>query len=117
MRLRDFLKIFELLAGLRFGPQLFEFNAVVIPIEFLTQIADPPDQVALTHFSEWKALSALENHFDHVARLCRFDAGKSLFVGSSVIAATKVKIHERLVNLHSVFYEGDFQFFAMQPAA
>src|SRR2546429_5068513 len=48
MRLRDFLKVFQLLARLGFGLQLLELNAVVIPIEFFSQIADSPDQLALT---------------------------------------------------------------------
>src|SRR5689334_10381104 len=98
MRLRDFLKIFELLSGLRFRPQLFQFNAVVVPIEFLTQIPDPPDQVTLPHFPERKALSALENHFDHVARLRGFDAGKSFLSGSPRIVTTEVETDERLID-------------------
>src|SRR5437879_12416182 len=82
MRLRDFLKVFQLLARLGFGLQLLELNAVVIPIEFFSQIADSPDQLALTRLSERKALAALTHHLDHVATLRRLDAGERPMVTS-----------------------------------
>src|SRR5438046_1638357 len=117
MRLSAFLKVFQLLARLGFGLQLLELNAVVIPIEFFSQIADSPDQLALTRLSERKALAALKNHFDHVARLRRFDAGESLLVRSPGVPATQVKGDQRLINLHSIFDKGDLKLLALQPAA
>src|SRR5216684_6174815 len=117
MRLRDFLKIFDLLAGLRFRPQLFEFNAAVVPIEFLTQVPNSPDQVALPHFPKRKALSALENHLDHVARLRGFDAGKSFFSGSPGIATAQVESDERFIDLHPVFHEGNLELLTPKTAA
>src|SRR5205807_4743969 len=78
MRLRDFLKVFQLLARLGFGLQLLELNAVVIPIEFSSQMADCPDNLALTRLSGRKALPARKNLFDHVGRLRPSDAAESL---------------------------------------
>src|SRR5205823_10199588 len=66
---------------------------------------------------EGKALPALENHFDHVAGLRRFNAGKSLFLGSSRIAIAEVQSDQRLIDLHAVFHEGDLELFPLEPAA
>src|SRR5437879_6708045 len=88
MRLRDFLKVFQLLARLGFGLQLLELNAVVIAIEFFSQIADSPDQVALTRLSERKAVDALEKHLVYVARLHLFDASEWILVRHLTVHAT-----------------------------
>ena len=90
---------------------------MVVPIEFFAQVPDTPDQIALTRVAERKALAALENHFDHVARLRRLNAAKSFFGGSPDVAAAEVQSDKRFIDLHPVFHEGDFQLFSLKPAA
>ena len=69
-----FLQLLQASGGAFFGTELLEFDAVVIPIQLLAQITNPPHKLALTCFSQRQALAALKNHFGHAAGFCSFDA-------------------------------------------
>src|SRR3989440_3045800 len=67
LRLSLFLQTPESLVGLFFGTKLLELDAVVVPVEFLAQVSDSADKIALPRFTQRKTLSALKYHFDHAA--------------------------------------------------
>src|SRR5712692_400330 len=117
MRLSLCLQTLESLAGFFFGTKLLKFDAVVVPIEFLAQIPDSADKIALTRFTQGKTLPALKYHFDHAARFGGFHAGEGFFLGSVCSIPRNVQIHKRFVDLHSVFDKRYFQLFCLQSAA
>src|SRR5258708_30109348 len=103
MQLSLLLQTLDPLAGLFFRTKLLELDAVIVPVEFLAQVSDSADKIALPRFSQWKTLAALKNHFDHAARFCRFHAGECFFGGALCSISSDVQIHESFVNLRSVF--------------
>src|SRR5258706_302088 len=61
----------EAFPGFLLRPKLFQFDPVVVPIQFFAQVADLAHVFALACFSHRQALPALKNHFDHAARSVR----------------------------------------------
>jgi hypothetical protein len=108
MQLSLFLQTPESLVSFFFRAKLFELDAVVIPVELLAQISDSTDKIALSRFSQRKTLSALKYHLDHAARFRGFHAGERFFGGVLCSVSLNVQIHQRFVDLHSVFDKRDF---------
>src|SRR5205814_9770766 len=117
LQLGLFLQTLESLVGFLFGTKLLEFDTVVVPVEFLAQVSDSADEVALRRFTQRKTLSALKYHFDHAARFRSLHAGERFFGGGLCSVSRNVQIHQRFVDLHSILDKRDLQFFALQSAA
>lgn len=112
-----FLELLEALDGSLFRTELFEFDAVVIPIEFFAEVANSADQFALAGIAERQALAALKNHFGHAAGFRSLDAGESFACGRWAGVAAEVQIDERFIDLQAIFDEGDLEFLGVQAAA
>src|SRR6266849_7829026 len=117
VRMRFLLQIVEPLVNCLLVAELFEFDTVVIPVEFLAQVPDFADEITLARFSQGETLPALKDHLDHAARFGGFNAGQRFFGRGVCSGFGYVQIHKRFVDLHSVFDKGDFQLFAVQSAA
>ena len=112
-----FLQGIEAVAGFFLRAELLEFDAVVIPVEFLAEIPDAADKIALAGLAQGEALAALKNHFDHAAGFRGLHPGERILGCGVRTIAGKEEIQERFINLHPVFEKRDFELFAMQAAA
>ena len=111
------LQLLEAIAGHFFGTKLFQLDAVVIPVEFLAQVADPPHQLALPGVPHRKTLPALEYQFTHAARFRGFHPTERLGRGDFSIGRTEIQGQQRFIDLQTVLHEGNLQFVATQVAA
>ena len=67
--------------------------------------------------AEGQTLAALENHFGHAAGFGGFDAGEGFGCRRIAAIAAEVQVDEGFIDLQTIFYEGNFQFFGVQAAA
>ncbi len=97
-----------------FRTQLFTFDQVVIPVQFLAEIADRSHQVALTRVGGGGNVHGLHQQIHQGAGFRLFDVSESLLVA---VGAAETEVDKVFVDFEFVLEESDFQLLAAQLAA
>src|SRR5690348_2703200 len=116
-RLRVNPQIVEALSRIAARAQLFQLDAVLIPVQLFAKIANLVDEVALAGARLRKRMAALNEELHETARFRQLDIAESFFARNVLQFAVDAELDEPLVKLRPVFHEGNLELVAAQRAA